>query len=168
MKEMSFRSEKSKILALLLLIVGGYQLMRGWSYFEAASREVTTVGTISRVIPGGRSGPTYEYSFEVNGVKISDDSGTCRTPLSSRRCKEGAQVLVYYDPDHLSETLLQEFGEAGRQRLFFGAWMAGCGLLLIALYFFLNRAGSKPSNDDRLENDEDKPESDVIHIVPSE
>jgi hypothetical protein len=162
---MFFRSEKSLVLAAIVVAVGCFQLYRGWIYADAAKREAMAVGTIVHVVDQDREGFSYEYLFNVNGVNLKDESNTCDTPLTSYGCKKGATVRVYYDPDDLSVTLLEEFRAAGRGRLFFGTWMVSCGALLIVLYFFLNKmwpnSGKSDDPDDVTRSDG----SDTIHIV---
>src|SRR5580765_5209098 len=128
---MFFRSWKSLLLAKVMIVVGCVLLYFGWIYADAAKREATTVGTIIHVVHG--KGSRYEYVFKINGVNIKDDSGTCHTALTPSGCKEGALVLVHYDREHLSESMLEGFGAASRERLFMGAWMIFCGLLLSGL-----------------------------------
>jgi hypothetical protein len=139
---MYFRSWRFLLLAKILIVIGGVLLFFGWTYADAAKREATTVGTISGVING--KGSTYQYSFKVNGVTIHDDTGTCRTDFTPQGCQQGAQVLVHYDRDHISRSMLEDFGAASRQRLFIGGWMVCCGGLLIGLYFVFNRKESGP------------------------
>ena len=133
---------------------------------DAAKREATTVGTISRKDCGRTC--TYVYVFKVNDVKIQDDTSTCRTALTSAGCAVGAPVLVYYDRERLSVTALQEFGFASRGRLFMGVWMASCGLLLIGLNSFLNRKGANPEESEEPDESDGDNRSDVLHIAPGE
>jgi hypothetical protein len=162
------QSTRLQFVTLMLLAFGGFQLVRAWTYSDAAKREASTIGTITRVHHGGRHGPTYYYQFEVNGVSIADDSGTCKTALSPSGCNEGGLVRVYYDPNDLSLTQLQEFSAASRDRFFFGAWMTGIGLLIVGFQFLKNKtsngqSGSSDSDDSNLKSDPDVP-----HIVPGE
>jgi hypothetical protein len=161
---MFFRSQRAVVLAIILIGVGGIQLLMGWSYIDDSKREASTIGTLIRVHHG--KGSTYEYVFEVNGVRIRDDSGTCRTPLTSAGCAVGATVVVFYDRENLSRTLLEEFGAAGRGKVIFGAWMAGIGLLLIGLYFLLQKALAGPDESEDTEDDELRNEPEIVHIVP--
>lgn len=165
---MFFRSEKSPLLAAVLILVGLFQLTSGLTYAGAAKREASTVGLLSSVQCGRTC--TYAYVFTVNDVKISDDSSTCKTPLTSRGCRKGAPVRVYYDPEDLSTNFLEEFHLAARGRIFFGTWMISCGLLLICLYFILNKFGK--NSEDAGDPDQDNGnsdvagESDVLHVTP--
>ena len=161
---MFFRSAKSQILAIILILVGCFQLFWGLSYMDAARRELSAVGKISHVDCG--RGCTYMYDFTINGVKVIDQSNTCKTPLSALRCKEGAPVLVYYDPEHISISALQEFGAASRGRLFLGTWMVGCGLLLVALYHLLQRMKTDQDESEPPDQSENKERDEVLHIAP--
>jgi hypothetical protein len=163
---MFFRSLRSLILAAILLIVGCVQLSNGWDYADSAKRELSTVGKLTYVTKGKSS--TYEYSFEINGFKTGSISGTCKTALTLQGCEVGASVLVYYDPTHRSSPMLQEFGAASREKLFMGAWMAGCGLLLIGVYFVLKRTGEDEKKPDEPNDSELNREPDVLHIVPGQ
>ena len=119
----------------------------GWSYMEVSKREASTVGTLVRVIH--QKGSTYEFAFRVNGVPVRDDSGDCKTALTPSGCIEGATVVVYYDPERVTGALLQEFGAAGREKIFFGALMAFGGFLLIGLYFIFQKVKASPMTDQR-------------------
>jgi hypothetical protein len=155
------------IYAFVLIPLGCFQFFFAWQYEDAAKREVSTVGTITRVYHG--KGATYYYEFPVNGVYVQDDSGNCTTPISPLGCKEGGSVLVYYDPDHLSLSKLQEFHEASREKLTFGEWAAGIGLLLLALHFLIKWNDKTDSDDSQdTDADADKPdeESEMLHITP--
>lgn len=163
---MFFRSWRSLLLAKISIIVGCVLLFFGFINRGAASREVSTVGRITRVQCGGK-GCTYSYVFAVNGTNILDDSETCKTSLTPRGCAEGEPVRVYYDPEHLSESMLEEFGIASRNQLTSGACLVLFGLVLIALYFLIKRAEGASDNPDPDRNLDD-PQPDVIHIVPDE
>ena len=161
---MFFRSWKSLLLAKILIIVGCVLLFFGFTYRGAASREASTVGRITRVQCRAK-GCTYSYVFVVNDTNILDDCETCKTPLSPRGCAEGSLVRVYYDPEHLSESMLGEFGVASQEELIPGTCLVLFGLVLIALYFLIKRfegASDDPDPDRNL----DDPQPDVIHIVP--
>ncbi|MFP5237440.1 MAG: hypothetical protein ACLGSD_16205 [Acidobacteriota bacterium] len=161
---MFFRSQRALILAAFLLVIGGFELVKGEYYKEVANREATVVGVITRVYHG--RGSIYDYKFDLNGFSLVDDSDACRTALTPRGCVKGAAVLVYYDRNDSGETLLEEFAEAGRGKMFLGAWMAGCGLLLIGLYFVFKKLLKSP--DESAETDYDTPvsEPEDIHVVP--
>jgi hypothetical protein len=164
---MFFRSPKSLLLAAILLVVGSAQFFLGWTYADAAKGEATATGTIT-YITGGRGGSTYNYKFEIDGVKLEQDSGTCQTPLTPQGCKVGAPVLVYYAHIPVLETRLQEFGAASREKYFMGGWMAGCGLLLIGLYLILKKAEKGSEEPDEPDESGRKNEADVLHIVSGE
>ena len=163
---MFFRSWRSLLLSKISIIAGGILLFFGFIDRGAAGREISTVGRISRVQCGGK-GCTYSYVFVVNGTNILDDSETCKTPLTSRGCAEGALVRVYYDPEHLSESMLGEFGAASTEKLIAGAGLVSFGLVLIALYFLIKRAEGTSDVPDPDRNLDDA-QPDVIHIVPGE
>jgi hypothetical protein len=158
---MSFLSWRFLLAGPVLTAVGCGMLVYAWTYADAGKREAATVGTITDVVHGRSS--TYYYTFNVNGVRIADSSSTCKTALTEQRCKEGAQVLVYYDPEHLSTNELQEFRAASRERFFGGGWMTGIGLLMLGLLFWTKRKGA-----DLEETDADEPDekSEVLHITP--
>ena len=137
--QMFFRSPLSLLLAAILIVFGSVQLFFGWSYGEAAKSEATAIGVFTYMSDGRDS--YYNYAFEINGVKLQQDCGTCRTALSPQGCKVGAPVLVYYAHTPVLETRLQEFGAASRDKYFMGSGIAGCGLLLIGLFFILKRTG---------------------------
>ncbi|HKF47474.1 MAG TPA: DUF3592 domain-containing protein [Terracidiphilus sp.] len=152
-------------MAVLLITIGCFQLLKGNYYKDVSQREATTVGTLFRVHHG--KGSTYEYQFQINGVSIRDDSDTCKTALTSAGCVKGAQVLVYYDRNDLTETLLQEFGAASREKIFFGGFMAVCGLLLIGLHFIFKKALKSPDESEEVDEDAAVNEPEVIHVVPT-
>lgn len=164
---MFFRSWKSLLLSKISIVVGCVLLFFGFTYRDAARREVSTVGRLTRVQCGGR-GCSYAYEFVVNGVNILDDSETCKTPLTPRGCVEGALVSVYYDPEHLSESMLGEFGAAGREKFISGASLVVVGLVLIAVYFLIKRTEGSSDNSPDPDRNLDDPQPDVIHIVPGE
>ncbi len=153
--------------AVALIVVGCVQLIEGWSYADAAKREASTVGTITSV-SWWKELPVSAYVFTVNDVRIADDSDTCRTPLSAEGCKKGAPARVYYDPNDLTVSRLEELGAGGRARLFMGTWMVSCGLVILGWRFVVSkmRRGSRKSGVEDDEACSDEP--DAIHIVPGE
>jgi hypothetical protein len=161
---MFFRSPMSLLLSIILIVVGSVHFFLGWRYGVAAKSEATAIGTIS-YITGGRS-TTYDYAFEIDGVKLIQDCGTCRTALTPQGCKVGARVLVYYAHLPVLETRLQEFGEASREKYFMGAWMVGCGLLLVGAYFILKKTGKDSEESDESDENVRNDEPDVLHIAP--
>jgi hypothetical protein len=163
---MFFRSWKSLVLAKIVIVVGCVLLFWGWTDADAAKREATAAGTISNVSCG--RGCTYEYIFRVNGVRIEDDSDTCHTALTTEGCNVGAPVLVYYDPEHLSNSKLEEFGVLSRERYFMGIWMVSCGLFLIGLYFILQKFGKNSDDEEEPCEGDGDDKSDVLHVVPGE
>ncbi|WP_348265175.1 hypothetical protein P8935_11675 [Telmatobacter sp. DSM 110680] len=163
---MFLRSWKSLLLSKISIIAGCILLFFGFIDRGAAGRELSTAGRITQVQCGGK-GCTYSYVFVVNGTSILDDSETCKTPLTPRGCAEGALVRVYYDPQHLSESMLGDFGLASREKFISGACLVLFGLVLIALYFLIRRAeGASDDPDPDLNLDRSQP--DVIHIVQGE
>jgi hypothetical protein len=162
---MFFRSPVSLLLAAILLLVGSVQFFLGWSYADAAKGEATAIGAIT-YITGGKGGSTYNYEFEIEGVKLEQDSGTCQTPLTPQGCKVGAPVLVYYAHTPVLETRLQEFGAASREKYFKGGSMAGCGLFLIGFYLILKKTGKDSEEPDEPDEGGSKNEPEVLHIVP--
>jgi hypothetical protein len=163
---MFFRSAQALLLGVILIVVGAFQLLKGSYYIEVSKREGTTVGTILYVTHG-RS-PSYQYRYQANGVWIRDDSGSCRTALTPAGCRQGAQVLVYYDRDQVTQTLLEEFDAAGREKLYFGGFMAGCGLLLLVLYPIARRALKSPDESNEIDVDVPAVGPEIIHVVPEE
>ena len=163
---MFFRSPVSLLLAAILLLVGSVQFFLGWSYADAAKGEATAVGAIT-YITGGRGGSTYDYEFEIEGVKLEQDSGTCQTALTSQGCKVGAPVLVYYAHTPVLQTRLQEFGTASREKYFKGGTMAGCGLFLTGFYLILKKTGKGSGETDEPDESGHKNEADVFHIDSS-
>jgi len=133
---------------------------------EESKREATTVGTLVEAWHG--KGSTYRYLFKVNGVTIRDYSSECKTALTPAGCVEGAAVLVYYDREHVTESMLEDFKAAANELIFLGAWMLGIGLLVLGLRSFLNRKSARP--DESGASDEGKPadQSEVLHIAPNE
>jgi len=107
---------------------------------------------------------TYEYVFKIGQVQLYGDNSSCHTALSSNGCKVGAPVLVYYAHLPVLETRLQEFGEAGRDKLLTCIWMISSGFLMIALFFVFKRTGGSDESEDTHENLSEAP--DDLHIVP--
>jgi len=149
-----------------MIVVGGALFMFGWTYADAARREATVVGRIS----GRDCGRTcnYDYVFRFNSVNIQDRTNTCKTALTNEGCKVGAPVLVYYDPEDASVSALQEFGAAARGRMFMGAWMVVCGLVLLGVYFILNRAGGGSGEAQDPDDGTKSVGSGVLHVAPGE
>jgi len=164
---MFFRSWKSLLLSKIAIIGGCVLIFFGFTYRDVATREVSTVGRITRVQCGGK-GCGYAYVFVFNGVNVLDDREICKTPLTTRGCVDGALVRVYYDPDHLSESKLQDFVVASRENLISGASLVGFGLVLIALYFLIKRAEGGSDGSPDPDRNLDNAQPDVIHIVPGE
>jgi hypothetical protein len=62
--------------------------------------------------------------------------------------------------------MLEEFGAASRERLFFGSLMVICGFLLIGFYFILKRVVGDPEESEETDESKNNDEPDVLHIVP--
>lgn len=163
---MFFRSGKAQILGIIMLVVGGVLSMQGWSYADAAKREATAVGAITKESCGRSC--TYVYVFKLNDVSIEDQSSTCNTALTQQGCRAGAPVLVYYDPEDPTENALEEFRAASRARGFMGIWMISCGLILIGANFILNRTSKDSEEPDDPNGPDRSGESEVLHIAPGE
>jgi hypothetical protein len=167
---MFFRSDKTKVIAVILFLFGCYQLIRGSIYASAAKREDFTIGRITYVHTGKST--TYRYLFEVNGVLIRDEADACKTPLTARGCQAGGQVKVYYDKGDLSTTLLEEFGAAAHGELMLGTWCVSGALLLMGVNLALNKWRADASDsEDESDSSQDKSEQrigdvDDLHIVP--
>lgn len=163
---MFFRSGRAVVLAIILIGVGGFQLVKGLYYREVSRREAATVGILLYVYHGKSS--TYDYRYEVNGVAIRDESGSCKTALSPAGCVVGAPVRVYYDRDQVTETLLQEFGAASREKISFGCFMLGGGFLLLVLYPIAKKFLSGPDESPDIDVDTPAVGPEIIHVVPDE
>jgi hypothetical protein len=163
---MFFRSQVSLIIAGILILFGCAQFFISWRCAGASRPEATTVGVIYNVIGG--KGSTYEYVFKIDGVQLRDESGSCHTALTLQGCKVGAPVLVYYVHQPGLETRLQEFGDASREKLFTGIWLVSFGLLLIGMYFFLQRTAENSGESEDPDESARSEEPEVLHIVPSE
>jgi hypothetical protein len=161
---MFFRSWRARLCGIVLILVGCGFLAVSWIDQNAASQETTTTGVITKVYYGKST--SYDYIFQVNGVSIKDDAGSCHTPLSPQGCVSGAPVLVYYDPKHLSMSMLQEIGSAAREKLFFGLWMTGFGLFLVALYLILKKNDGEGEDSEEEHESDRNDESEVLHVVP--
>jgi uncharacterized protein DUF3592 len=168
---MFFRSDKTKIIAVILIVFGCYQLIRGSIYASVAKRENSTVGRITYVHKG--KGTTYKYSFDVNGVHVGDDADNCKTPLTAQGCQVGGLVKVYYDTNDVTTTLLEEFGAAAHEELMLGTWVLAGGLLLLGVNLVLNRWWIDSGDSDDGDSDSGKEESgrlisdvDDLHVVP--
>lgn len=161
---MFFRSRASLLVAGFLLLAGCVWFLFSWKYADSAKREATTIGIITRV-RGGR-GSSYEYGFEIDGVKLFDDSSSCRTALTLKGCKVGAPVLVYYDHDPALETMLQEFGAASREEFFSGVWAVFGALLLIVAHFIFRKVLKGPDESDEIDIDRHDEGLEIVHVVP--
>jgi len=163
---MFLSSRGSLLVAGILLLAGCVCFVLSKKDADSATREKTTVGVITHV-SGGRSS-SYEYEFEIDGVRLYDDSGTCRTALTPKGCRVGASVLVYYDHDPTLRTRLQEFGAASRAEFSTGVWMCFAGLLLIVLHFISRKVIGSPDESDEIDTDPPDEAHEIVHIVPNE
>ena len=135
-----FRSKVSLFIAVFLMSLGCMQFFFSRKYGDAAKREATTIGTIYAI--SGSKGSTYNYVFKIDGVQLQGQSDECHTPLTSQTCPVGAKVVVFYIRTPALETRLQEFGDAGSEMLYTCACLNFCGLVLVVMYFILNRKGA--------------------------
>jgi hypothetical protein len=154
------QSGRLLILSIMLLIGGCIELIMGWSDHDAAKRETTAAGTVTRVYHG--KGTTYYYSFKVDGVEIADSASECRTALTSLGCIQGAGVLVYYDKENPSNSKLQEFSIAGTGQMFWGLSLAAASALL----FFLSKRTNDGDQSDGLIEDRNNDSPEDLHITP--
>jgi Protein of unknown function (DUF3592) len=152
------------IWGVVLIPLGCFQFFFAWQYSDAAKREIGTIGGITHVYHGKST--SYQYVFTVDGVRYQDDSDRCVTPLSRQGCQEGAPVLVYYDPEHLSLSRMQEFRAASHEKLSFGEGAIGIGLVLLGLHFWLKRNSSNSEDGEETDTVESDEQSEVLHVVP--
>ncbi len=162
-----FLSSRGSLLVAGILLLGAcvcFLLSRNDA--DSATRERTTVGVIDG-FSGGRGG-TYYFEFELDGQKHYDASPVCRTALTPKGCKFGARVLVYYDRSPSLRTKLKEFGEASRDNLATGFWLAVLGLLLIVLHFTARKVigPDEPDESDQVDTHPPSKNSESLHVVP--
>ena len=155
---------------------GGYQCMEGHTYSVAARHEATAVGRVVKILHG-KGGIAYSYVFSVNGVKMSDYSNVCATPLAPGACFSNSPVLVYYSYQPFSNSRLEDFAVSSTKD-----YRSGVPALVIALPIFgLSCAGMlilsrKEKEDDDsdsthqgdLYGDPDSEVPDSIHVTPTE
>jgi hypothetical protein len=151
-----------------LTIFGCIQLIIGLTYRDAAKHEATAQGAIVSVLHGKNT--TYDYEFRVNGIKLSDNSGACRTPLATGGCREGGQVLVFYAYEPMNISMLEDFAGAAREKLHLGSWMAAIGVLSIGVSMIVRRSGrSEDATDDSEEGspgNSGEDASEILSIAP--
>jgi len=164
---MFFESRGSLIVASILLLAGCACFFLWREDSDSARRERTTVGVITDR-SGGRSGTSYDYRFEIDGVAIYDESSSCRTALTPKGCKIGAPVLVYYDQNSTLRSKLKEFGVASSEDLTTGFCMVFGGLLITVLHFLFKRALDSPDESDDIDIDRPDQGPETIHVVPGE
>src|ERR1700723_2629554 len=163
---MFLESRLSVAIGIILILIGGADVLLAWRYADAAKHEATAVGVIT-YISGGRSS-SYNYAFEIDGVRLIQDCGTCRTALTPQGCRLGAKVLVYYAHLPVLITRLQEFGAASREKLSWGVCLIVGGLLLIVLHFVFQRMAGPPDESEEPHEYEPGDGHDALHIVPGE
>ncbi len=151
---------------IMLTLVGCVMMIIGLTYRDEARHEATTTGVIVRVIHGKST--TYDYVFRVNGIKMNDSGGACKTPLTSDGCREGGQVLVYYAYEPTTNSMLEDFADAAREKLQLGAVLSTVGLLMIGASLFMRKieGGSDSSEEDNDSSNQD--DSEVISIAPKD
>jgi hypothetical protein len=132
---------------IIACVVGGFLLVTGLTDRDAAKHEATTPGIIVG-IKHGRGGPYFEYEFRVNGIKMSDSSGECMTPLNPQGCGVGDHVVVYYTFQPTNSSRLEDFADAAREKLGWATGVSVVGVLLIGISFLLRKLGYSDSSDD--------------------
>ena len=116
-------------------------ILIGLTYQDAAKHEATATGVIVRVYHGKST--TYYYEFRVNGTKMSDSTGTCKTPLTNQFCQVGAPVRVYYTYEPTNDSMLEDFADAARAKLQVGTVLSAFGLVLMGISWLVGRYGSR-------------------------
>lgn len=157
-------------------VYGGYQCIEGHTYSVAARHEATTVGRVVKILHG-KGGIAYRYVFSVNGVKMSDYSDVCSTPLTPGACDRKGPVLVYYSYQPFSNSRLEDFSVSSASD-----FRSGIPALVIAFPIFgLSCAGmailarkekeaddSDSTDQGDLYGDPDSEVPDSIHVTPTE
>ena len=163
---MFFESRLSLLVAVILIVAGSFEAVSSHKFAEAASREASTVGVITYV-SGGR-GSSFEFRFVVDGHQRSSISASCHTPLSHKGCAVGAPVQVYYDPEQIVETTLQEYGDRARGMLLLGVCLMLGGLVVTILHFVLNRMEkeSDENEDPDAPGDSNRRDDTPLHVTP--
>jgi hypothetical protein len=147
-----------------LAVVGSVIVLIGLTYRDAANHEATTTGMIVRVNHGKST--TYHYEFRVNGIKMSDSSGACKTPLTPDGCKKGGQVVVYYTFEPTTNSMLKDFADAAHEKLQWGTGLTAVGLLLIAGSWLMRRSGGSSGSDEEGDGRSQEDASEVLSIAP--
>jgi hypothetical protein len=145
-------------------ILGCVLLVTGLTDRDAAKHEATTPGIIVG-IKHGKGGPFYDYEFRVNGIKMSDSGGDCKTPLDPRGCSVGGHVLVYYTFQPTNSSRLEDFADAAREKLRWATRVSVVGVLLIGISFLLRKLGYSDSSDDNDDTPQDD-SSEMPSIAP--
>lgn len=133
-------------------IVGAFDVMIGLNSYRALRAEgfATTMGSIthSQVAQhAGDDGPTYgvdiRYEYSIDGRKLSGDTYRYTAGSSSdsdwayeavRQHEVGAQVLVHYDPDDPTDSVLRPGVDAGD--LFLMLFMTPFNLVMGGLWWY--------------------------------
>lgn len=151
---------------------GCSQWITGMVYRDAAEHEISTVGQIVNISEYGRHGPTYNYDFTVNGVRMRDYSGVCDTPLTRTSCIVGGPALVYYSFQPFSNSRLGDFTVVSRDAFQAGNRELVIGVSLIVLctaIFDVQRRMNKDepeSDEDVNENSSAENPDDALSITP--
>jgi hypothetical protein len=95
--------------ALPLLVLFLIFASRAATENDAASRQLTSFGTISDCERSGRSGYHCIYVFPVDGEQYTGDSASDSYRLL------GNTVVVYYDSQKLTMTALEDFSVKSRK-----------------------------------------------------
>jgi hypothetical protein len=163
------------LLGIAGIVVGIWQCVSGHNFAVAAQHEATTVGRIVKFSDGGRSGPSWDYEFTVDGVRFDDYSSVCRTPLAPDACYNNGPVLVYYSFQPFHNSRLEDFSVASAHAYRIGKPALTIGLPLFILtcvvMAILSRKGDgeddpDPDSQKGASKSDDVPDS--IHIVPGE
>jgi uncharacterized protein DUF3592 len=149
---------------IIACVVGCFLLVTGLTDRDAAKHEATTPGIIVG-IQHGRGGPYYDYEFRVNGIKMNDSGGDCKTPLDPQGCSVGGHVLVYYTFQPSNNSRLEDFAEGAREKLGWATGLSVVGVLLIGLSFLLRKLGYSDSSDNSDYTPQDE-SSEMPSIAP--
>jgi len=97
---------------------------------DTACRQRTSFGTISDCERSGRSGYHCSYVFPVDGEQYKGDSASDSYRLL------GNTVVVYYDPQKLTTTSLEDFSVTSRkdQKLAYLFLLISAALVAFVLY----------------------------------
>ena len=166
-KSLSFNLRILLVFGAATAIYGTVQLIGGWYYGDIAKREATAIGVIHHVDNGPRH-TLYSYSFQLGSQTIHAMDEVCETALATGPCDVGTPVLVYYDRSDPGSSQLKEYGAESRREFGLARWMIPVGLTLLLLFYLLLRAGQNADSDDKLDDEPDEQDSDILHIVPED